>query len=82
MTHPRLYKRIRPSGLMARTATIIPGPKIPPVTCRVEDYSPGGACLEISAQATLPARFELVYGAVRKKCRVVWRRGFRVGVSF
>jgi hypothetical protein len=30
----------------------------------------------------LPDRFELLYGTVRKKCRVVWRRGIRIGVVF
>ena len=81
MTHPRLYKRITPSGLMSRTAQIIVGPKLPALTCRVVDYSAGGACLDIGLE-TVPERFELRYGGIRKKIRVVWRRGIRIGVTF
>jgi hypothetical protein len=31
---------------------------------------------------TVPDRFELLPGSVRKKSRVVWRRGVRIGVAF
>jgi hypothetical protein len=30
----------------------------------------------------LPDRFELLHGGVKKKSRVVWRRGIRIGVAF
>jgi hypothetical protein len=30
----------------------------------------------------LPDRIELNHGNVRKKCRIVWRRGIRIGVAF
>jgi hypothetical protein len=30
----------------------------------------------------LPERFELLHGGVKKKSRVVWRRGIRLGVAF
>jgi hypothetical protein len=30
----------------------------------------------------LPDRFELLHGKVRKKSRIVWRRGIRIGVAF
>ena len=52
------------------------------IDCRLVDYSPGGACLEIFPVVALPERFELLHGAVKKKCRVAWRRGIRVGVAF
>ena len=81
MTQQRLYKRITPSGLMSRTGQIIVGPKLPAMTCRVIDYSAGGACLDIGL-AAVPDRFEFRYGGVRKKIRVVWRRGIRIGVVF
>jgi hypothetical protein len=79
---PRLYKRVRPSGNMARAAKIIVDPKTPVINCNVVDYSAGGACLEICGQSALPSRFELLYGTIRKKCRVVWTRGIRLGVTF
>jgi hypothetical protein len=82
MTHPRLYKRVRPSGNMSRAAKIILGPKAPPINCNVVDYSAGGACIEICGQGAMPNRFELLYGPIRKKCRVVWIKGIRFGVTF
>jgi hypothetical protein len=30
----------------------------------------------------VPDRFEFLYGGVKKKIRVVWRRGIRIGVAF
>jgi hypothetical protein len=71
MTQPRLYKRITPSGRMSRTGQII-----------VVDYSAGGACLDIYGLGAVPDRFEFLYGGVKKKTRVVWRRGIRIGVAF
>jgi hypothetical protein len=82
MTHPRLYKRVKPSGRMSTTGQIIVGPKLPVLTCKVVDYSAGGACLDIYGLAGLPDRFEFLYGGVKKKSRVVWRRGIRIGVTF
>lgn len=82
MVHPRLYKRVVPSGLMSRTGKIIVGPKQPVLTCTVVDYSAGGACLEVYGQGSVPDRFEFLYGSVKKKSRVVWRRGIRFGVAF
>jgi len=79
---PRLYQRVLPTTSAAAKAQIIVSPKAPVVTCRLVDYSPGGACLEIFPMVQLPERFELLHGSVRKKSRVVWRRGIRIGVAF
>ena len=78
----RLYQRVRPPSGAAAKAQIVVGPKLPAIPCRLVDYSRGGACLELSPAIALPARFELVHGGVRKKSRVVWRRGIRIGVAF
>jgi len=67
---------------MSSAAKIIVSPKVQPLACTVVDYSAGGACLEMFPMAALPDRFELLYGSTRKKCRIVWRRGIRVGVTF
>lgn len=80
--HPRLFTRVRPTGQMSKGAKIIVGPKAPLVDCNVVDYSPGGACLEVSGQPQLPNRFELLFGGTRKRCRVVWTAGRRLGVAF
>ena len=82
MAQPRLYKRIVPSGQMSKTGKIIIGPKDPIVTCTVLDYSAGGACLEVYGQGRVPDRFEFIYGNVKKKSRVVWRRGLKFGITF
>lgn len=79
---PRLYQRVRPPSAEAAKAQIIVGPKLPVLACRLVDYSPGGACLEIFPMAPVPERFELLHGNVKKKSRVVWRRGIRIGVVF
>jgi hypothetical protein len=79
---PRLYQRVRPPTSEAAKAQIIVSPKLPVLQCRLVDYSPGGACLEIFPMVAVPERFELLHGNVRKKSRVVWRRGIRIGVAF
>jgi hypothetical protein len=81
MSQPRLYKRVRPAGQMSNEAKLIVA-KSSPIACTVVDYSAGGACLQLFPMVTLPDRFELFYGNVRKKCRIVWRRGIRIGVVF
>lgn len=79
---PRLYQRVRPASGAAAKAQLIVGPKLPALACRLVDISRGGACLEIFPMVTVPDRFELLHGGVRKKCRVAWRRGVRIGVAF
>jgi hypothetical protein len=68
--------------MMTSKARIIVQPKMPPVSCTLVDYSPGGACLQLFPMVALPDRFELLYGSTKKKCRIVWRRGIRIGVAF
>jgi hypothetical protein len=78
----RVFQRVRPASGEAAKAQIIVGPKVPAIACRLVDISRGGACLEVSPTVTLPERFELLHGGVRKKSRMVWRRGMRTGVAF
>jgi hypothetical protein len=82
MTQPRRFARVRPAGLMSDEARLIVGAKLPVVNCHIVDYSAGGACIELARDVTLPARFELLHGAVKKRCRVVWKRGLRLGLVF
>ena len=79
--YPRRFARVRPAG-KSSAAKLIVGPKAPVIDCRVVDYSPGGACIEVWGQVTLPNRFELLFGVTRKRCRVVWSSGRRLGVTF
>jgi hypothetical protein len=80
--YPRRFTRVRPKGRDSDVAKLIVDPKAPVIDCRVVDYSPGGACLEISGQTKLPNRFELLFGGTRKRCRIVWSAGRRLGVAF
>jgi hypothetical protein len=80
--HPRRFARVRPTGRISDVAKVIIGPKGPIIDCRIVDYSPGGACLELWGQPKLPDRFELVFGSTKKRCRVVWSAGRRLGVAF
>jgi hypothetical protein len=79
---PRLYQRVRPTNPAASKAQIIVSPKAPVVACKLIDYSPGGACLEVFPMVALPDRIELLHGNVKKKGRIVWRRGIRIGLAF
>jgi len=82
MTQPRRFARVRPTGLVSSEASLIVGPKLPVVPCRMVDYSAGGACIELNSETALPPRFELLHGGTKKKCRLVWKRARRIGVSF
>jgi PilZ domain len=54
------------------------------VACTIRDISVTGAALEISGIDRIPAEFTLIVPEDRLKlpCRVVWRREFRIGVTF
>lgn len=82
MSQPRLYQGIRRGGQTSTGAKIIVTPKSDPIVCKSIDYSAGGACLELFPMVALPERYEVLYGSVRKKCQIVWRRGVRIAVAF
>lgn len=82
MPQERRFNRVKPTGNLSRAAKIIVDPKSPVIVCNVVDYSAGGACLEVAPRMSLPQRFELLYAGSKKKCRVVWVDGPRLGVSF
>jgi hypothetical protein len=79
---PRRSARVRPSGSMSNAAKIIVDPKSPLIDCKIVDYSASGACVEIWSEIKLPNRFELVFGRTRKRCRLVWAKGRRMGLAF
>jgi hypothetical protein len=82
MEQKRLFERVRPAGRISRTAKIILGPKLPVIECMLLDYSAGGACIQVERYCDLPNRFDLLYGTSQKRCRIVWKRGLRMGLSF
>jgi hypothetical protein len=80
--YPRRFARLKPSGRVSREAKIITGPKTPVITCTLIDYSPGGACVDLGGQVKIPDRFELLHVNTKKRCRIAWKRGTRIGVVF
>jgi len=54
------------------------------IDCRVRNFSPAGACLEVASQVGIPEYFELVieHDRFRQQCHVIWRTATRLGVEF
>lgn len=82
MQYPRLYARLKPQGRISNVAKIFFDSKAPVIDCILIDYSAGGACLQLQKVVDLPQRFDVLYGTTRKHCRIVWKRGTRLGVAF
>jgi hypothetical protein len=80
--HPRRFARVRPTGRVPSSVKLLLEPKAPLVECRLVDYSAGGACIELPRSLQVPERFEMFHGNIKKRCRRVWSRGLRIGVSF
>lgn len=78
----RRFHRVRPSGLVPKTATIFADLKSPATGCTVVDISAGGACLDVFGSAPIPRRFTLNHGGTKKSCYLIWQKGRRIGVSF
>jgi hypothetical protein len=79
----RRAMRVRPSGLVSKTASIFADhPGAPVIECEVVDLSPGGACLQLRREAEIPQRFIFMHGGVKKKAHLGWRKGYRFGVVF
>jgi hypothetical protein len=89
MAHPpdrsgemRRFVRVRPSGLVARTAKIILDPKRPAIDCDVLDISAGGAQVLAHGTTEVPERITFLHSGTHKRARVVWRKGRRMGLQF
>jgi len=75
--------RVSPSGLVSKAAKIFADQKgAPIIECRVVDLSPGGACLELMGEIEIPPKFVFLHGGVKKRARLVWKKGYRFGVGF
>jgi PilZ domain len=82
MQEHRRFHRVRPTGMMSKTATIFVDMKSPTIACRIVDLSAGGACIEVPGSGAIPQRFVLNHGGVKKNCHVVWQKGRRIGVAY
>jgi len=54
------------------------------IDCTVRNLSASGAALDVVSPVGIPDSFDLVIVAehLRRHCRVVWRKGKRIGVTF
>jgi hypothetical protein len=54
------------------------------IECVIRDISATGAAIEISNLVRIPDTFVLIVpeDRLRLNCRVVWRKEFRIGVTF
>jgi hypothetical protein len=74
--------RIAPRYRVAKLAKIDHGGD--KIGCVIRDISATGAALEISDLVRVPGEFVLIVPEDRLKlrCRVVWRKEYRIGVAF
>ena len=68
----------------SKAASIVFGGQTGERSCEVEvkDVENGGAGIYKSGLAILPLTFELSFDDLRRRCRMVWRRGNFFGVTF
>ncbi|HEX4409212.1 MAG TPA: PilZ domain-containing protein [Xanthobacteraceae bacterium] len=77
--------RKKPRRTFRHAATIVHGDEPTIQTCSVIDISEGGARLQVEEEIELPESFMLSLtpsGKVRRFCRLVWRDGTTLGVTF
>lgn len=74
--------RIAPRFRVLKDANIEHGGHKRP--CKIRDLSTTGAALELPDLSKIPETFMLSVpeDGLRLECRVVWRRDFKVGVTF
>lgn len=52
------------------------------IACVLRDLSAAGAGLDATGSGRLPRRFTLMAGGSHLPCRIIWRRGRRIGIAF
>ena len=54
------------------------------IDCAVRNLSETGAALSVESPVGIPSDFVLIVdsGQVKRPCRVVWRKGNRIGITF
>ena len=82
MLQERRYARVEPRGLVSKSATLIVNLHQPVMDCEVIELSAGGACVFVHGQGDIPNSFTLLHAGVKKACRVMWRRGRRIGLQY
>jgi hypothetical protein len=74
--------RIAPRRRVLKAGSIVIGDGA--FDCTVRNLSDTGAALEIATPLFIPEHFTLIIqaDATKRRCRVVWRKGNRMGVLF
>ena len=56
----------------------------PSIECIIRNISTTGACLEVTADVSIPDSFTLIIKpeGLRRSCRVAWRAAPQIGVRF
>ena len=75
-------RRIVPRRPVLMMGVIVFSEIAPRIQCKVTNISETGAGLEISTTVDIPQEFDLVVEGIRRRCRVVWTSGTRIGVAF
>ena len=75
-------KALRGAQILWPTGAAVTWPTGAAVKCIVRNFSANGA--KIEAHSPVPGTFDLVFDLdqSRRSCRVVWRKGFLIGVKF
>jgi len=85
MSEPDAKPRRHRRRIFEATASVSFGDGSNPRPCWILDISDSGARLNIGAQRELPDFFTLRVtstDAVRRSCKLVWRKGNEIGVRF
>jgi len=74
--------RIAPRYRVMKAAKIVLRASV--MDCTVRDLSITGAALDVLSQVGIPEKFTLAVpeDGLHLPCRVVWRKAFRIGVTF
>ena len=76
-------RRVKPRKTVLKSGRAIFKNARASAQCLVTDLSDGGARLEFSAHFDVPETFAIEIGKeAQRPCKVRWRRGVHVGVSF
>jgi PilZ domain len=77
-------RRLQSRVILQLPGTVLREDGLPPIACTVVDISQSGASIN-APDITLPDEFALSLTAnasVLRKCKVIWREGFMVGIQF
>jgi PilZ domain len=76
--------RKHPRHLTLETAKIFVDSQSPPIACAILNISAGGVCILLPSHAYVPGFFDMVMDrdGTLHECRIAWRDGDRIGVSF